>query len=132
VIARLALVAPADTAMQPRQRAIRWCRPDAGHTEWLVINSSCAHCGGAHRHTVAATTANVVARVCPATGQTYQIAVPDAMRPRACGHQVDGGTCGTINGVRQYLSGHRCAAHTPAALAGRPEPGRREAVRRAG
>lgn len=31
--------------------------------------------------------------------------------------------CGTTTGVRLYISGYRCAAHTPAALAGRPEPG---------
>lgn len=31
--------------------------------------------------------------------------------------------CGTTTGVRLYISGYRCAAHTPAALAGHPEPG---------
>lgn len=30
--------------------------------------------------------------------------------------------CGTTAGVRLYISGYRCPAHTPAALAGRPEP----------
>lgn len=28
-----------------------------------------------------------------------------------------------IPGARRYLIGHRCPLHTPAALAGRPEPG---------
>lgn len=31
--------------------------------------------------------------------------------------------CGTTTGVRLYISGWRCPEHTPAALAGRPEPG---------
>jgi hypothetical protein len=35
---------------------------------------------------------------------------------QSCGH------CGTPEGVRLYACGHRCPAHTPAALAGRPEP----------
>lgn len=26
-------------------------------------------------------------------------------------------------GARRYITGHRCPRHTPAALAGRPEPG---------
>lgn len=30
--------------------------------------------------------------------------------------------CGTP-GARRYLTGYRCPLHTPAALAGRPEPG---------
>lgn len=30
--------------------------------------------------------------------------------------------CGTTTGVRLYISGYRCPEHTPAALAGRPEP----------
>lgn len=31
--------------------------------------------------------------------------------------------CGATLGVRLYIGGYRCPAHTPAALAGRPEPG---------
>jgi len=30
--------------------------------------------------------------------------------------------CGTHEGVQQYLNGPACPQHTPAALAGRPEP----------
>ncbi|MDG9706257.1 hypothetical protein [Streptomyces sp. DH37] len=30
--------------------------------------------------------------------------------------------CHTDKDVRRYVGGHRCPAHTPAALAGRPEP----------
>ena len=30
--------------------------------------------------------------------------------------------CGATDGVRHYLTGLCCAAHTPSALAGRPEP----------
>lgn len=32
--------------------------------------------------------------------------------------------CGSVEGVRLYADGSRCPAHTPAALAGREEPGR--------
>lgn len=41
-----------------------------------------------------------------------------------CGHWI--GTehryCGATDGVRRFLVGDRCPAHTPSALAGRPEP----------
>ena len=44
-----------------------------------------------------------------------------------CGHWSDGVECGQAP-TRRYLAGHRCAAHTPAALAGRldlePDPER--------
>jgi len=40
-----------------------------------------------------------------------------------CAHyQRPAGPCGTTP-ARPYLTGPRCAAHTPAALAGKPEPG---------
>jgi hypothetical protein len=43
---------------------------------------------------------------------------------RRCAHWI--GTahrhCHDPGGVRPYLTGLRCPAHTPAALAGRPEP----------
>src|SRR5689334_17686838 len=45
---------------------------------------------------------------------------PPAARP--CGHHSPAGHCGATP-ARLYLPGWRCAAHTPAALAGRPEPG---------
>lgn len=38
-------------------------------------------------------------------------------------------TCGSAAGVRRYLIGDRCPLHTPAAKAGRPEPGRTATVR---
>lgn len=38
-----------------------------------------------------------------------------------CGHYADGaGVCGT-QPTREYLTGDRCKAHTPAKLAGRAE-----------
>ena len=41
-----------------------------------------------------------------------------------CGHWLGAEQrhCGTTGGVRLYGTGLRCPAHTPAALAGRPEP----------
>ena len=39
----------------------------------------------------------------------------------ACEHWFDGHYCGATP-ARPYLVGRRCAAHTPAALAGQPEP----------
>lgn len=30
--------------------------------------------------------------------------------------------CGATGSVRRFLTGHKCPAHTPAAIAGRPEP----------
>lgn len=36
---------------------------------------------------------------------------------------VEGRYCDETDGVRLFLSGRRCPAHTPAALAGNPEPG---------
>ena len=41
----------------------------------------------------------------------------------ACDHWDSASLCG-IEGARHYLPGMRCPAHTPAALAGHPEPGR--------
>jgi len=43
-------------------------------------------------------------------------------RGRTCTHYSPQGTCGATP-ARLYLTGWRCPAHTPAALAGRPEPG---------
>ncbi|MDP9797447.1 hypothetical protein J2S43_005959 [Catenuloplanes nepalensis] len=46
------------------------------------------------------------------------------MWPASCGHW-DGATrtyCGWPSAVRTYLQGPRCLLHTPAALAGRPDP----------
>lgn len=41
-----------------------------------------------------------------------------------CGYfRAATGHCGAVEGVRRYLTGPRCPAHTPSALAGRPEPG---------
>ncbi len=48
----------------------------------------------------------------------------DQPRAVSCGHW-DGTTrhyCHAIGGVRRYLTGYRCPAHTPGALVGRPEP----------
>ncbi|MEU5130008.1 hypothetical protein [Streptomyces mobaraensis] len=41
-----------------------------------------------------------------------------------CGHWIGDARrhCRAVDGVRRYLTGYRCPAHTPAALAGRPEP----------
>jgi len=36
--------------------------------------------------------------------------------------------CGATAGVRLYISGYRCAEHTPAALTGRPEPGEHDSA----
>jgi hypothetical protein len=38
----------------------------------------------------------------------------------ACDHWSNGGRCGNPE-TRRYINGWRCAAHTPAALAGRPD-----------
>ncbi|MFJ1667418.1 hypothetical protein ACIOK4_13715 [Streptomyces bottropensis] len=40
-----------------------------------------------------------------------------------CGHWIgaDRRHCRTVDGVRHFLTGMRCPAHTPAALAGKPE-----------
>jgi hypothetical protein len=45
-------------------------------------------------------------------------------RPAACGHWIGGEqcVCSAVEQVRRYLTGPRCPAHTPAALAGQPEP----------
>jgi hypothetical protein len=47
----------------------------------------------------------------------------DTLRPD-CGHWIGAERrhCREGDGVRQYLPGPRCPAHSPAALAGRPEP----------
>jgi hypothetical protein len=45
-----------------------------------------------------------------------------ARRDRPCGGYGPDGPCGATP-VHLYPAGWRCAAHTPAALAGRPEPG---------
>ena len=44
---------------------------------------------------------------------------------RACAHWrgSEARQCGTTQGVRHYVTGDRCTAHSPAALAGHPEPG---------
>lgn len=44
--------------------------------------------------------------------------------PPRCGHWIGAEQryCHTADGVRAYLIGPRCPAHTPAALAGRDEP----------
>lgn len=44
--------------------------------------------------------------------------------PPRCGHWLgdEGRYCLNAEGVRRYLIGRRCPSHTPAALAGRPEP----------
>ncbi|WP_338683859.1 hypothetical protein QD712_25600 [Streptomyces acidiscabies] len=41
-----------------------------------------------------------------------------------CGHWngAERRHCGATDGVRHYLTGLCCPAHTPSALAGRPEP----------
>ncbi|MER7131214.1 hypothetical protein [Streptosporangium saharense] len=50
---------------------------------------------------------------------------PAATRGRACRHWIarEARRCGATGGVRAYLVGPRCPDHTPAALAGEPEPG---------
>lgn len=40
---------------------------------------------------------------------------------KPCTHWLDGGYCGATEGTTGYVCGVRCPAHTPAALAGRPE-----------
>lgn len=49
---------------------------------------------------------------------------PAAARGRACTHWngTRGERCGSTNNVRDYIQGPACPAHTPAALAGQPEP----------
>ncbi|WP_282792962.1 hypothetical protein [Streptomyces sp. CC224B] len=46
------------------------------------------------------------------------------MTARACTHWLgsEHRCCQTQRSVRHYLTGWRCPAHTPAALAGHPEP----------
>ncbi|GAA3617338.1 hypothetical protein ACG5V6_15000 [Streptomyces chitinivorans] len=41
-----------------------------------------------------------------------------------CAHWIGSESryCNADKGVRRYVPGHRCPDHTPAALAGRPEP----------
>lgn len=39
-----------------------------------------------------------------------------------CGHALAGRPCGEPQ-TRLYIVGLRCVSHTPAAIAGRPEPG---------
>jgi hypothetical protein len=51
-----------------------------------------------------------------------EAAAPQTTRLRTCRHPVSGGRCGAADGVIPYLVGPRCPAHTPARLAGRPEP----------
>lgn len=48
----------------------------------------------------------------------------DSPQPRVCGHWIGAERryCLAAGQVRPYLPGLRCPAHTPAALAGRPEP----------
>lgn len=45
------------------------------------------------------------------------------MRPQGgpCEHETAGGVCGSTEEVRRFLTGLRCPAHTPAAVAGRAE-----------
>jgi hypothetical protein len=45
-----------------------------------------------------------------------------ARGPRPCGYPGPAGTCGATP-ARPFSPGWRCPAHTPAALAGKPEPG---------
>ncbi|WUI01941.1 hypothetical protein OHR68_09060 [Spirillospora sp. NBC_00431] len=39
-----------------------------------------------------------------------------------CGYWLGARLCGSADQVRAYVVGPRCRSHTPAALAGRPEP----------
>lgn len=43
--------------------------------------------------------------------------------PGVCGHWIgdDSRYCRETKGVRLFIPGHRCRAHTPAALQGKPE-----------
>lgn len=46
------------------------------------------------------------------------------VREVVCGYyRTADGHCGAVDGVRPYVVGLRCPLHTPAALAGVPEPG---------
>jgi hypothetical protein len=47
-----------------------------------------------------------------------------SLEPRACRHWigVEGRFCRRRHSIRHYLPGLRCPLHTPAALAGKPEP----------
>jgi hypothetical protein len=47
-----------------------------------------------------------------------------SLEPRNCRHWIgsEGRRCRRRHGLRNYLPGLRCPLHTPAALAGRPEP----------
>jgi hypothetical protein len=47
---------------------------------------------------------------------------PSLRRNGPCGHYRPAGLCGA-RPTRLYMVGNRCADHTPAALAGKPEPG---------
>ena len=62
----------------------------------------------------------------PTTGCARPAAAGRGSHDRRTGHPCDGhgpdGPCGATP-ARLYPAGWRCAAHTPAALAGRPEPG---------
>ncbi|MFC4536911.1 hypothetical protein [Sphaerisporangium dianthi] len=56
-----------------------------------------------------------------------ELSAPPVARPAApeqwCGHwSTSAGRC-TATGARLYIVGPRCPQHTPAALAGEPEPG---------
>ncbi|MFJ2631093.1 hypothetical protein ACIO6U_03890 [Streptomyces sp. NPDC087422] len=44
--------------------------------------------------------------------------------PGVCGHWsgAESRYCRSADGVRLYIPGHRCPAHTPAAVKGQPEP----------
>ncbi|MFE5217501.1 MULTISPECIES: hypothetical protein [unclassified Streptomyces] len=46
----------------------------------------------------------------------------DTQRPE-CSHWIgdEGRHCKEVDGVRQFIPGHRCPAHTPRALQGLPE-----------
>lgn len=43
---------------------------------------------------------------------------------RVCHHWIgaENRRCGNSKNIRQYIGGHRCPRHTPAALTGTPEP----------
>lgn len=45
-----------------------------------------------------------------------------AFTGRACSHWAHGDFCRSTDRVRAFGSGPRCGRHTPAALAGEPEP----------
>ncbi|MEU8040919.1 SLOG family protein [Streptosporangium sp. NPDC049078] len=50
---------------------------------------------------------------------------PAATRGRACRHWIsdEHRHCDSTTNIRLYIAGNRCPHHTPAALAGQPEPG---------